>query len=536
MNVRKLTFGAQARQALLDGVALAARSAAPTLGPVTRTVLVDRGSHIPDIPGNGYEVTRLLEDEDALRNVGVRFAREAAYRTLQEVGDGATTTLLLTEGLLRAGLRLIAAGIAPQLLKRALESAAQAADEALVRQASPADDPAVLLQVASLACGGDGDLGRCIAEAFQRLGPDAVVAIETVDGHPPELEIREGLWFDRGLASAHFGTASGRADSSRVVLDKVHLVLHDGPLDSVSSILRILEGFAGSGKAIAFVAESFGEQALAALIRNQDNASLKVAAIKAPGHGAQRTALLEDMAVATGGQIIGPALGTSLQHLRPAMLGHAGRLEADLTSTQMIEAGGDPGQIEMRRKILRHDIERQKHLSYDREMLQQRLGRLSAGIAQLRLGGAVESDTRRRKQIAEQGVAATRAAARHGVVPGGGLALFNARDAVQGFAGAGGPEAAGATILAQALELPLRTLLRNAGVDPSSAVAKLVASGGRGHGIDLQSGRQADMHDSAIVEPLDVVRTALRNAVSTAAALLLTEVGVINNQSSKATS
>lgn len=538
MTMRRLAFGTDARQALLDGVVLAARSAAPTLGPVTRTVLVDRGSLTPDLPGNGYAVTRLLEDGDPLRDVGIRLAREAAHRTLQEAGDGATTTLVLTESLLREGLRLVAAGLPPQRLKLGMERAAKAVEEALARQARPVEDPVILERVATLACG-DPALGARIAEAFERLGAETVVAIETIDGHPPELEIRDGLWFDRGLASTRFHTGE---EIGRVVLENANLVLHEGPIEDVRPILRILDGFARSGKAIAFVADSFGEQALAALIRNQDNASLKVAAILAPGYGPNRAALLEDMAVATGAQVIGPQLGTTLEHLRPPMLGHAERLEADSTSTRMIDAAGDADAIEARRAILRHEIERQKYLSYDREQLQQRLARLTSGIARLRLGGAIESETRRLKEVAEQGVAATRAAVRDGVVPGGGLALFDARGAVRELTFEDESEAAGASSLSAALEAPLRTMLENAGIEAAPIIARREdarrrSPAGQVQGLDLRTGRARESaKDDEIVEPLGVVRTALRNAVSTAGALLLTEVGLAKERNKSAES
>lgn len=536
MTKRQLSFGAEARQALLDGVGLAARVAAPTLGPITRTVLVDRGSLTPELPRSGYAVTRALEDDNPLRDIGIRLAREAAHRTLQEAGDGTATTLVLCEALLRSGLRLVAAGLPPQALKRGIDRAAHAVQEALERQARPVDDPAVLARVATLACG-DAGLGRRIAEAFERLGADTVVSIETIDGHPPELEIRDGLWFDRGLASSRFSTGGA---AGRVVLEDANLVLHDGPIADVRVMLRILDGFAQSGKAIAFVAESFGEQALAALIRNQDAASLKVAAILAPGYGPGRAALLDDIAVATGAQVIGPQLGTALQHLRPAMLGRAGRLEADAASTRIIDPGGDAEAIEMRRRFLRHEIERQKHLSYDREQLQQRLARLGSGVARLRLGGGMETESRRLKEAAEQGVAATRAAVRGGVVAGGGVALFHARGAVRHLPFADADEAAGASLLATALEAPLRVMLANAGIEPGPLIAGWDAAQGAGgsggpHRIDLERGQEyGPGADGEIVEPLGVVAAALRNAVSTAGLLLLTEAGLAGKRNTSA--
>ena len=536
MTMRNLAFGAQARQALLDGVSLAARVAAPTLGPITRTVLVDRGSLAPELPGSGYDVTRALEDADPLRDVGLRLAREAAHRTLQEAGDGSATTLVLCEALLRAGLRRVAAGLPPRALKQGIDRAAAAAQEALKQQAQPVADPAVLARVATLACG-DAALGQRVAEAFERLGADTVVSIETVEGHPPELEIRDGLWFDRGLASSRFRTGG---EAGHVTLENAHLVLHDGPIEDVRVMLRILDGFAQSGKAIAFVAESFGEQALAALIRNQDSASLKVAAVLAPGFGAGRAALLEDIAVATGAQLIGPQLGTSLEHLRPAMLGRVERLEADAGSTRMIGPAGDAEAIELRRRFLRHEIGQQKYLSYDREQLEQRLARLGGGIARLRLGGGMESESRRLKAAAEQGVAATRAAMQGGVVPGGGLALFEARKAVRRLRFDDPNVAAGASIVETTLEAPLRRMLANAGLEPAPLIAGWDAEqdtdGTRGpRGIDLETGRAREpAAGDDIVEPLGVVAAALRNAVSTAGLLLLTEAGLAGKRSKSA--
>ncbi|MGM0562045.1 MAG: chaperonin GroEL [Pseudomonadota bacterium] len=534
MTMRRIAFGEEARKGLLEGISLATRCAAPTLGPITRTVMVDRGGQIPDLPGNGYEVTRFLEDPNPLRNLGFKLAREAAHQTLVDAGDGATTTLVLTEALLRAGLRLVTAGMPVQALKVGMERAAQVAEEAVSQQARPvsAKDSVVLEQIATLACG-DVHLGRKIAEAFEQLGAETVVSIETIDGHPLELNIREGFWFDRGLASSSFSTGSG---PGHVMLNKAHLVLHEGPIEDVSSILRILEGFARSGKAIAFVADSFGEQALATLVRNQNNDFLKVAAILAPGNGPHRAAILEDMAVATGAQVIGSHLGTTLGSFRPSMLGHAERLEVDMNSTRIIDAAGDQEAIEIRRRTLRKEIMDQKHLSYDRELLQQRLARLSNGIARLRLGGAIESESRRLKEAAEQSIAATHAALRDGVVPGGGSALANARHAVSELSFLNKDEAAGASIVANALDAPLRTMLANAGVEPAPILASWNETDGRSisgstHGIDIRTGKPTNPNSEDIIEPLAVVRSALRNAVSTTGVLLLTEAGVVNQRS-----
>ena len=519
----RVTFGSPARQALLRGADLLADALRPTLGPAGRRVLIERPFASPLLSANGYAIAKEVELSDPLANLGVRALREVAWRTSNEVGDGTTTAMLLTRELLAEGIRASLMGLSPRGLQRGLERAVETALAELERRSHKEPSAAQLAGIGTLAAGGDDEVGSLVADAAGRVGREGVVLVEDGRGLACELLLREGLHYDQGYVSPHFVT-----DEARMVveLEEPYLLLHLAPIADLGAIVPVLNAFAKADKPLLLIAQDVTGEALSTLVINKRRAGFKVAAAHAPGQGERRRALLEDLAIATGGQLIAVELGTRLQDLRPEMLGRAKRVLVTREATTIVEGAGRPAAIEVRCRELRQAIEREKYLSYDREQLQQRLARLVSGIAVLQVGGATETTLKERKERAGAAVNAVRAAAAGGILPGSGAALVHASKALAGVPSADEAECTGVGLVKRALCAPARQIAANAGVDGGLVVARLLDQDDPDFGFDAATGRYGDLAAAGIVDATRVVAAGLRNAASTAARIITTEAAV----------
>ena len=511
---KRIATGPEARAALLRGAAIVGHVVGSTLGPGGRAVLIERRHARPWVSSDGYTVARHIDLADRFEDMGGRLIRHVGSRVSDEVGDGSTTAMVLAAALMAEGHRATAAGADPMSVMRGIERGLAAATAALDRQSRPLTARGGLQRVARLAAGGDDEIARHIADAIDRVGPDGVVTVDEAKGAETELSVHQGMSFDTGYVSPEFVTDP---DDMTVTLDDSYVLVHEKTISSVDAIVPALRAFAKSSHALLIVAEDVVGDALATLIVNKRQGGLRVAAVKAPGFGQWRKPMLEDIAVATGGQIVTDERGNSLENLKPAMLGAAKRVHVARDRTTIVEGAGDPQEIERRCAMLRREAEAEKYLSFDREKLQERLARLAAGIARLRLGGATESELRARKERANDALNAARAAA-DGVVPGGGIALLQASRALGAVrAGSGPDEAMGVAALEAALAAPARRIVENAGGEGSYAVARALAQDNARWGYDAAARRFRDLARAGIVDPAKVVRTALRTAVPAAA-------------------
>lgn len=520
---RQVTFGNAARRSLLRGADLLADALAPTLGPAGRRVLIERPFATPLLSGNGYAIAKAVELADPRADLGVRALREVAWRTSDEVGDGTTTAMLLTRALLAGGVRASVMGLAPRGLQRGLERALGTALAELERRSHKEPSAAQLAAIGTLAAGGDEEVGRFVADAAGRVGREGVILVEDGRGLACELVLREGLHYDQGYVSPHFVTDEARMT---VELEEPYLLLHLAPIADLGAIVPVLNAFAKADKPLLLIAQDVTGEALSTLVVNKLKAGFKVAAAHAPGHGERRRALLEDLAIATGGRLVAAELGTRLQDLRPEMLGRARRVLITREATTIVEGAGRSEAIELRCRELRQAIEREKYLSYDREQLQQRLARLVSGIAVLRVGAPTETALAERKERAGAAVSAVRAAAAGGILPGGGAALAHASKALAGLAPADEAERAALALMRHALCAPARQIAANAGEDGGLAVARLLDQDDPDFGYDAASRRYRDLVAAGIVDATGVTAAALRNAASTAIRLLTTEAAV----------
>jgi chaperonin GroEL len=483
-------------------------------------VLIERPFAAPLLSGNGYAIAKEVELADPLADLGARALREVAWRTSDAVGDGTTTAMLLTRALLAEGVRASVLGLAPRGLQRGLERAVEAALAELERCSRAQPSAAQLAGIATLAATGDGEVGALVADAAARVGNEGVILVEEGRGLASELEVRDGLHYDQGYVSAHFVT-----DEKRMVveLEAPYILLHPAPVADLGAIVPVLNAFAKADRPLLLIAQDVTGEALATLVVNKRRAGFKVAAAHAPGAGERRRAMLEDLAIATGGALIAAELGTRLQDLRPEMLGRAKRVLVTREATTIVDGAGRPDTVTARCGELRRAIEREKYLSYDREQLQQRLARLVSGIAVVQVGGATETALKERKERAEAAVNAVRAAIAGGIVPGGGAALVHASKALGGLAAEDVAERAAIGFVRRALCAPARQIAANAGVDGGLAVARLLEQDDPNFGYDAATGKYGDLVAAGIVDPTRVVATALRNAVSTAAGIIATE-------------
>ena len=520
---KRVGTGPEAKTALLRGAALVGDIVGTTLGPGGRAVLIERRHAQPWVSTDGYTVARHIDLDDRFEDMGGRLIRHVGSKVSDEVGDGSTTAMVLAAALMADGHRATTAGADPMSVMRGIERGLAAVTAALDRQSRPLPARGGLERVARLASGGDEEIARHLAEAITQVGPDGVVTIDEAQGVETELSVHEGMSFDKGYVSPNFVTDP---DDMTAVLEDAYLLMHEGTISSVDAIVPALRAFAKSSHSLLIVAEDVVGGALATLILNKREGGLRVAAVKAPGFGRWRKLMLEDIAVMTGGQIVTDELGNKLENLKPAMMGAAKRVHVTRDRTTIVEGAGDAQEIARRCNMLRREAEAEKYLSFDREKLQERLARLAAGIAHLRLGGATEAELRARKEHATDALNAARAAAA-GVVPGGGVALVQASRALAAVrAGCSDDEAMGVSALDAALKAPMRRIVENAGGEGSYAIARALDQDNPRWGFDAAERRFRDLSRAGIVDPTKVVRTALRTAVPAAARAIAAEAVV----------
>ena len=517
---KRVGIGLEARAGLLQGAATVGRIVGTTLGPGGRAVLIERRHAQPWVSTDGYTIARHVDLEDRFEDMGGRLIRHVGSKVSDEVGDGSTTAMVLAAALMEEGHRATAAGADPMSVMRGMERGLAAATEALDAQSQPLPAEGGLERVARLAAGGDEEIGRHLADAIRRVGPDGVVTIEEAQGVETELSVHEGMSFDTGYVSPAFVTDT---DDMTATLEDAYVLMHEKTISSVDAIEPALRAFAKSSHTLLIVAEDVVGDALATLIVNKQQGGLRVAAVKAPGFGRWRKLMLEDIAIMTGGEIVTDELGNKLENLKPAMMGAAKRVHVARDRTAIVDGAGDAEEIAQRCNMLRREAEAEKYLSFDREKLQERLARLAAAIAHLRLGGATETELRARKERATDALNAARAAAAEGVVPGGGVALVQASRALRGVDARSDDEAMGVSALAAALKAPMRRIVENAGGEGTYTVARALAQDNPRWGFDAAARRFRDLPRAGIVDPTRVVRTALRTAVPAAARAIAAE-------------
>ena len=517
---KRVGVGLEARTGLLRGAAIVGRIVGTTLGPGGRAVLIERRHAQPWISTDGYTIARHIDLPDRFEDMGGRLIRHVGSKVSDEVGDGSTTAMVLTAALMEEGHRATAAGADPMSVMRGIERGLAAASAALDAQSRPLPAKGGLERVARLASDGDDEIARHLAAAIRHVGPDGVVTIDEAQGIETELSVHEGMSFDTGYVSPAFVTDP---DDMTVMLEDAYVLMHEKTISSVDAIVPALRAFAKSSHTLLIVAEDVVGDALATLIVNKQQGGLRVAAVKAPGFGRWRKPMLEDIAIMTGGQIVTDELGNKLENLKPAMMGAAKRVHVARDRTTIVDGAGDRTEIEQRCNMLRREAEAEKYLSFDREKLQERLARLAAAIAHLRLGGATETELRARKERATGALNAARAAAAEGVVPGGGVALVQASRALGAVDTGSDDEAMGVSALEAALKAPMRRIVENAGGEGSYAIARTLAQDNPRWGFDAAARRFRDLPRAGIVDPTRVVRTALRTAVPAAARAIAAE-------------
>jgi chaperonin GroEL len=518
MAARQLLFGEAARAKILKGIGTLAEAVRVTLGPRARTVVLEAAYGPPKIVNSGVIVAKEIELADPFENLGVQMAREVAARTSEVAGDGTTTATLLAAAMVTEGMKHVVAGRNPMDLKRGVDLAVEAVVAELKALARPCASRTEIAQVATISGNNDPAIGEMVAEAMQKVGREGVITVEDGKGLASELEVVEGTRFDRGYLSPYF---INDAERQRVVLEDAYLLLHDKKISTVRELLPLLEAVAQAGKPLLVVAEDVEGEALATLVINSLRGVLKACAVKAPGFGERRKAMLEDLAVLSGGAVIAEEAGRALEKARLEDLGRARRIEVDKDDTTIIGGMGDSRAIAARVAAIRREIE-QVTSDYDREKLEERAAKLAGGVAVIRVGAATETEMKEKKARTEDALHATRAAVEEGVLPGGGVGLLRARARLKSLHGANADQDAGVRVVLRALEEPLRQLAANAGREPSVVLAR-VAEGKNGFGFNAATGEFGDLAAMGVLDPCKVTRTGLQNAASIAGLVLTTE-------------
>jgi chaperonin GroEL len=529
MAAKTVKFGSNAREQMLRGVDILANAVRITLGPKGRNVVIDKSYGAPRTTKDGVTVAKEIELEDKFENMGAQMVREVASKTNDEAGDGTTTATVLTQAIVREGAKYVSAGMNPMDLKRGVEMAVTAVVENLKKQSKKIKSSDEISQVGTIAANGDKEIGEKIAEAMQKVGNEGVITVEESKALEFELEVVEGMQFDRGYLSPYFVT---NADKMVVELEDPYILLHEKKLSNLQSMLPILEAVVQSGRPLLIISEDVEGEALATLVVNKLRGGLKVAAVKAPGFGDRRKAMLEDIAVLTGGQLISEELGIKLENVTLDMLGRAKRVRIDKENTTIVNGAGKKPDIAGRIAQIKAQID-ETTSDYDREKLQERLAKLAGGVAVIKVGGATEVEVKDRKDRVDDALNATRAAVEEGVVPGGGVALLRAKKSVEALKSENPDIQAGINIVSKALEAPLRQIVENAGVEGSIVVGKVLEKSGN-FGFDAQKEQYVDMVQAGIIDPTKVVRVALQDAASVAALLITTEAMVAETPKEKA--
>ena len=522
MAAKDVRFSTDARDRMLHGVEVLANAVKVTLGPKGRNVVIDKSFGAPRITKDGVTVAKEIELEDKFENMGAQMVREVAQKTNDQAGDGTTTATVLAAAIVKEGVKSVAAGMNPMDLKRGIDLAVSAVVEDIKKRAKKVGSSAEVAQVGTISSNGDSAIGKMIASAMQKVGNEGVITVEEAKALETDVEIVEGMQFDRGYLSPYFIT---NAEKMIAELEDVYVLLHEKKLSQLQAMLPVLEAVVQSGKPLLIIAEDIEGEALATLVVNKLRGGLKVAAVKAPGFGDRRKAMLEDIAILTGGQLIAEDLGIKLENVTTAMLGRAKKVVIEKEKTTIIDGAGKKKDIEARVGQIKAQIE-ETTSDYDREKLQERLAKLAGGVAVIRVGGATEIEVKEKKDRVEDALNATRAAVEEGIVPGGGVALLRAKKSVGKLTNSNADVQAGINIVLKALEAPLRQIAENSGVEGSIVVNKIMENKSETFGFDAQSEEYVDMLDKGIVDPAKVVRAALQDAASVAGLLVTTEAMV----------
>jgi chaperonin GroEL len=532
MAAKEVRFGDDARARMLRGVDILADAVKVTLGPKGRNVVIDKSYGAPRITKDGVTVAKEIELAERFENMGAQMVREVASKTNDVAGDGTTTAIVLAQAIVREGGKAVAAGMAPMDLKRGVDKAVAALVAELAKRSKTITTEAETAQVGTISANGEADIGRMIAEAMQKVGKEGVITVEEAKGMETELEVVEGMQFDRGYLSPYFIT---NAEKMTVDLDSPYILIHEKKLSGLQTLLPLLEAVVQSGRPLLVIAEDIEGEALATLVVNKLRGGLKVAAVKAPGFGDRRKAMLEDLAVLTGGQVISEDLGIKLETVTLEMLGQAKRVLIEKENTTVIEGAGAHDAIRGRCEQIRAQVE-ETTSDYDREKLQERLAKLAGGVAVIRVGGSTETEVKERKDRVDDALHATRAAVEEGIVPGGGVALARASLILAQLAVANNDQMVGVEIVRKAVQAPLRQIAENAGEDGAVIGGKVLENAAYGYGYDAQSGAYKDMIAAGIIDPTKVVRVALQNAASVAGLLITTEAMVADRPEKRAQS
>jgi chaperonin GroEL len=519
MTAKEVKFSTDARDRMLRGVDTLAHAVRVTLGPRGRNVVLDKSYGAPRITKDGVTVAKEIELADKFENMGAQMIKEVASKTSDMAGDGTTTATVLAHAIVREGARAVAAGMNPMELRRGIDMAVDAVVEDIKKRSKKITTNAEIAQVGTISANDDAEIGKMIAKAMQKVGNEGVITVEEAKSLETELDVVEGMQFDRGYISPYFVT---NAEKMLVELDDPYILLHEKKLPGLQGMLPLLEAVVQSGKPLLIIAEEVEGETLATLVVNKLRGGLKVAAVKAPGFGDRRKAMLEDIAILTGGQVISDDLGIKLETVTLAMLGKAKKVRIDKDNTTIIDGAGKKKDIEARVAQIRIQVE-ETTSDYDGEKLQERLAKLAGGVAIIRVGGATEIEVKERKDRVDDAVAATRAAIEEGIVPGGGTALLYATKVLARLKPENDDQKVGIDILRRALRAPVRQIVENAGGDSSMVVGKLLEKGNVDQGYDAQSGTYTDMVKSGIIDPTKVVRLALQGAASIAGLLVTTE-------------
>jgi chaperonin GroEL len=522
MSAKDVRFSSDARERMLHGVEILNNAVKVTLGPKGRNVILDKSYGAPRITKDGVTVAKEIELGDKFENMGAQMVREVASKTNELAGDGTTTATVLAASIMREGLKLVAAGINPMDLKRGIDIAVTSVVKDIEKRAKKVQSSEEIAQIGTIASNGDKAIGKMIAEAMQKVGNEGVITIEEAKTAETELDVVEGMQFDRGYLSPYFVT---NAEKMIVELEDPYILIHEKKLSSLQTMLPVLEAVVQSGKPLLIIAEDIDGEALATLVVNKLRGGLKVAAVKAPGFGDRRKAMLEDISILTAGSAISEDLGIKLENVTLDMLGRAKRVRIEKENTTIIDGAGKKADIEGRIAQIKAQIE-ETTSDYDKEKLQERLAKLAGGVAIIRVGGSTEVEVKEKKDRVDDAMNATRAAVQEGIVPGGGVALLRAKASVGKLSDENADVQSGINIVLKALEAPIRQIAENAGVEGSIVVGRVLADKSQTFGFDAQTEQYVDMLSAGILDPAKVVRIALQDAASVAGLMITTEAMV----------
>jgi chaperonin GroEL len=527
MAAKDVKFNSDARNRMLKGVNILADAVKVTLGPKGRNVVLDKSFGAPRITKDGVSVAKEIELEDKFENMGAQMVKEVASRTNDEAGDGTTTATILAQAIVKEGMKAVAAGMNPMDLKRGIDTATAKVVEAIRAMSRPVADSDEVAQVGTISANGEAEIGRQIADAMQKVGNEGVITVEENKGLETETTVVEGMQFDRGYLSPYFVT---NPEKMTAELEDCLILLHEKKLSSLQPMVPLLESVIQSQKPLLIIAEDVEGEALATLVVNKLRGGLKIAAVKAPGFGDRRKAMLQDIAILTGGQVISDDLGMKLENVTMDMLGRAKKVSITKDETTIVDGNGEKAEIEARVSQIRAQIE-ETTSDYDREKLQERVAKLAGGVAVIRVGGMTEVEVKERKDRVDDALNATRAAVQEGIVVGGGVALVQAAKGLEGLEGANSDQNAGIAIVRRALEAPLRQIAENAGVDGAVVAGKVRESTNTSFGFNAQTEEYGDMFKFGVIDPAKVTRTALEDAASVAGLLITTEAMIADKPS-----